>query len=224
MIARPRPKPEPPKKRVKPVCPSLRRAEPGEVDVIAEQRGLPWQVVEALTEREIVKVGRKWGGQCWFYCDSTGWNIRARRLSGAAFSHAKAMTLRGAWAAWPIGLDRVSGVRSVLLVEGEGDGASAWAAIWAADAWTEWCVCVMAGSAMSIPVECLSLFAGKFVRILPHVGDGTRAGELGAVRWAEQLESIGAQVDIYMVPSGDLGDLVEGKSGDEIRELGLTNR
>ena len=62
------------------------------------------------------------------------------------------------------------------------------------------------------------------VELVRNVGDGTRAGELGAVRWAEQLESIGAQVDIYMVPSGDLGDLVEGKSGDEIRELGLTNR
>ncbi len=221
-VVRPRPRPATPGKRVKPVCPALRRAEPGEVDVIAEQRGLPWQAIENLGDRGVIGIGKKWGVACWFFRDSTGWNIRARRLDGGLFQGVKAVTLKGAWAAWPIGLDRVSGVHSLLLVEGEGDGLAAWSAIWACDAWDEWAVCVMAGASMSIPTECLPLFAGKFVRIVPHIGDKSRAGELGAVRWAEQLQAAGAEVDVYMLPGGDLGDLLEGKNKDEIREFGLT--
>ena len=51
----------------------------------------------------------------------------------------------------------------------------------------------MLGASNSIPSDALPLFAGKRIRIMAHADE---AGRQAADKWAEQLASVGATVDV----------------------------
>lgn len=163
---------------------------------------------------------------------STDWrSFRLRPFVGAfpgfqGQTH-KSLTPSGASCALPVWIGSQDAQR-VLIVEGEGDACGA-AEIMRREGSSEGlAVVVMFSSSLSIPSSFLHRFEGRRIRIVPHVGDAKRQGEIAAVKWAASLKPWAESVEIFnlggLVASpgavvGDLGDLCKCSDG-MLRGLG----
>ncbi|MFA6545537.1 MAG: toprim domain-containing protein [Limisphaerales bacterium] len=155
-------------------------------------------------------------------------NAQARRMDGKKWEgiDAKAQTLPGSRAAWPIGARESLPFPVVLLCEGV-DILAAHHFIYCHKREADTAAVAILGSSNSIPADALPLFAGKRVRIMAHADE---AGRPAAQKWAEQLASVGATVDaadftgLLMAdgsPVKDLNDCtrLEPKQTDELDTL-----
>jgi len=106
----------------------------------------------------------------------------------------------------------------VLLVEGEGDAIGAVEVIRREGNSEGLAVVCIFSSSIGIPSPFLRRFEGRRIRIVPHVGDARRQGEVAAVKWAASLKPWAAAVEIFslaglVMPDGrsvsDLGDLAQ---------------
>ena len=79
----------------------------------------------------------------------------------------------------------------------------------------------MTGAAMTIPEDALKYFSGKRVRIFVH---SDAPGRAAAVRWANQLQTVQAEVDGFGFdglssssgsPAGDLADYATSLAPDD---------
>lgn len=153
---------------------------------------------------------------CWLITDSSRRNAQARRLDGKPFDgiKAKAKTISGCEASWPIGAPDLS-CPEVALVEGGPDFLSAWHLIWFLER-TAWIRPVaILGANNPIHPEALPAFAGKTVHVFPHRDE---AGEMACSRWSEQLLSVGAYpipFDLSIRGVKDLNDLVSTATLDD---------
>ena len=138
----------------------------------------------------------------WIITDAARVNAQARRMDGQQWEHigAKAWTLPGSWASWPIGITEAQPFPAIALCEGGPDFLAAhYLAFWEQASHPSKrdvsCVPVaMLGASQRIHADALPLFAGKRVRIFGHDDEAGR----GAVeRWAAQLASVGADVDAF---------------------------
>ena len=115
-------------------------------------------------------------------------------MDGQTWEHisAKAWTLPGSWAAWPIGIHEAQGFPAIALCEGGPDFLAAHSlAIW------EQASCApvaILGSTQRIHADALPLFTNKRVRIFGHADN---PGRLAVERWAAQLASVDADVDAF---------------------------
>jgi len=194
-----RPKPVPPK--AKPRIPDLRPLTALEMAEITDLRD--WSSfagLELLTKRGLLWHSLVWDdGQAWpswVIIDSTRRNAQARRLDGMPWTgihSAKAKTLPGCDASWPIGAPEIGDRSIVLLCEGGPDFLAALLVAWweGLDISNVAPVCVT-GAGNSIHAEAIPMFANKRVRIGVHADN---AGKTAAERWAEQLHEVGAEVD-----------------------------
>ena len=105
---------------------------------------------------------------------------------------AKAQTLPGSRAAWLIGAEEAKPYRYWLLCEGGPDLLAAFHYIHAHEREADTAAIAMLGASNQIPADALPLFTGKRVRICTHADE---AGREAAVKWTQQLEGVGAQVD-----------------------------
>jgi len=132
---------------------------------------------------------------------------------------AKAKTLPGSAASWPVGLADLAtpGRTAVIIVEGGPDLIAAYDLILSAGLPVEKItVCAMLGAAQNIAPEALDLLARQPVWILPQ---GDRAGNNAVDRWAKAIVEKGGQAPWvirvanfgYTLPDGspvkDLNDL-----------------
>jgi len=147
--------------------------------------------------------------RAWIVTDSARRNAQARRMDGKLWVgiNAKAKTLRGSEAAWPIGAADIGGKPYVALCEGGPDFLTAYFLAWWHGRAAEVAPVAMLGAGQRIHAEALPLFKGKHVRICPHRDE---AGQRARGVWTDQLRGAGAASvhDFDCSPDKDLNDVV----------------
>ena len=197
-----RPQSPPMEAKPKPVFPDFTKGTTADFKQLASLRKISREGIEWVSERGLLWFATLKDCPAWIVTDSARVNAQARRMDGQEWEHigAKAWTLPGAWAAWPLGIMEAQPFPAIALCEGGPD-------LLAAHYLTLWerathhtkrnvqCAPVaMLGASQRIHADALPLFTGKRVRIIGHEDEAGR----GAVeRWARQLESVGADVDAF---------------------------
>jgi len=175
--------------------PPLHPGTDAEIIRLANLRGLTRNGVALASEKGLLQFGEFRGKVAWFIVDHSGRVAQARRLDGLKWTDdAKAWTLARSQAAWPIGIGEAATFPSVALVEGGPDLLAVCAFLVVESREHDCAPIAMLGGCARIHSDALSLFAGKRVRIFPHVDD---TGANATRRWAEQLAESGARVDAF---------------------------
>jgi len=205
---------QPTEQRQKPVLPVIQRGDHKRLQVLASFRNVSVEGLQLADERGLLHFALLKNLSAWLVTDSERVNCQARRMDGGVWPHlsepAKAWTLPGCWAAWPIGIREAQNFPMIALVEGGPDLLAAHHFIIAEERERDVAAVCIAGASMQIHESALPLFTGKRVRIYPHLDD---AGRKAAQRWTEQIESVNAVVDCYdlsgipTVTGGRVGDL-----------------
>ena len=214
-------RPAEPKPR--PVYPNFRKGEPEDFIHLGRLRQIPCQGLQWASERGLLWFATLKDLPAWIITDASRLNAQARRMDGRQWDHiaAKAYTLPGSWASWPVGIAEAKNFPAVALVEGGPDLLAA-----------HYLTCqeqsggnkhqkaacapvAMLGAGLYIHPDALPLFSGKRVRIFGH---DDSAGRLAVRRWANQLDSVGAEVDAFTFaglrqadgqPAGDLNEALK---------------
>jgi hypothetical protein len=208
-----------PTERQKPSLPPMQRGDHKQLQVLALFRDLSVEGLHLADERGLLHFATFHNLSAWIVTDSERVNAQARRMDGGPWQHldnpAKAYTLPGCWASWPLGITEAKDFPVIALVEGAPDLLAAHHFIWAEERERNVAAVGITGATMNIHANALPQFAGKRVRILPHLDE---AGQAAARRWTEQLESAGADVDCFDLSGvltvsservGDLNDLTQ---------------
>lgn len=196
------PGPHPADVKPKPTFPNFGKGTPADFTRLAQLRGIGREGLEWASERGLLWFSTLKDCPAWIITDSERLNAQARRMDGQLWEHihAKAWTLFGSWASWPIGIKEAQPFPAIALCEGGPDFLAAhYLALWEqASHHTKrdvGCVPVaMLGASQRIHPDALPLFAGNRVRIFGHEDDEGRAA---VDRWARQLEAVGADVDAF---------------------------
>lgn len=209
----------PPAERQKPVLPSMQRGDSKRLQVLAQFRNVSVEGLQLASERGLLWFANLHNLSAWIVTDSERVNAQARRMDGDLWQHlsepAKAYTLPGCWASWPIGITAAKDFPVIALVEGGPDLLAAHHFIYAEERERDVAAVCITGGTMKIHADALPLFKGKRVRIYPHLD---KTGQDSIQRWTEQIESVGADVDycdlsgIPTVTGGrvkDLNDLTQ---------------
>jgi len=193
--------------------PALRRPTCSELALIRVSRGWPvWSPLEYLAQAGMLFTATMKDGaetvDAWILTDPSRRVAQARRLDGKPWASigAKAKTLPGSTASWPVGAALLpTNQHPIFLCEGGPDALAVQIAAWLAGKSVQ--VVAVLGAGNRLHRDALPLFRGRRVRIVEQ-NDGA-ALKAGA-RWARQLHEAGAKVDGWAPPSGvkDIADLV----------------
>ncbi len=197
-VAQPRPADAKPK----PVFPDFTTGTADDFQQLASRRNIGREGLQFAGERGLLRFAVLKNCPAWIVTDSARVNAQARRMDGQQWEHigAKAWTLPGAWAAWPIGITEAQPFPAIALCEGGPDFLAAHylalceQATHPAKLDVQCAPVAMLGASQRIHADALPMFAGKRVRIFGHDDD---AGRGGVERWAAQLASAGADVDAF---------------------------
>lgn len=205
----------------RPALPLLRPGSAEDFSRLAELRSLAREGIALASVRGLLRFGRFRDHAAWFVLDASGRVAQARRMDGQPWAEGvKAWTLAGSQGAWPVGIGEAAPFPVLGLVEGGPDLLAAFAFIVAEGREAECGAVAMLGGCASIHLDALPQFAGKRVRLFPHLDD---TGKHAANRWAEQLANAGATVDAFSlaglrrtddVPLKDLCDLAAIQADD----------
>ncbi len=165
------------------------------MEALAKLRHVSLDGVQLMAARGLLWFTEWKDSPAWVVTDSTRLNAQARRMDGQRLENigAKAQTLPGSRAAWPVGVNEAQSARVILFCEGV-DILAAHHFIHAHGREADTAAVAMLGAGNTIPADALPLFAGKRVRIMAHA-DASRAGHKAAQRWKHQLDTVGAHVD-----------------------------
>ena len=184
----------------KPVFPDFHAGTAADFKQLASLRNIGREGLEFASERGLLLFATLKNYPTWIVTDSARVNAQARRMDGQEWEHigAKAWTLPGSWASWPIGImesKNFPGHRPLRRRAGFSGGISFY--FLGQTAHTPRAACspvAMLGASHQIHTDALPMFTGKRVRIFGHDDEAGR----GAVeRWAAQLASVGADVDAF---------------------------
>lgn len=168
-----------------------------ELVTVATKRGLPLDALMLAEQRGLLWFAEPRCISAWIVTDKARINAQARRMDGGLWRHIgnrKAYTLPKSRAAWPIGTQEAQRFPFVILVEGGPDLLAAHHFIVAEGREADTAAVAMLGAANSIPEDALLFLAHKHVRLFPHHDP---IGQAAAVRWTEQLERVGCEVDAF---------------------------
>ena len=203
-----------------PAFPDFTKGTLADFKQLARLRNIGREGLEWASERGLLWFATLKDCPAWIITDTARLNAQARRMDGQEWEHigAKAWTLAGAWAAWPIGITEAQRFPAIALCEGGPDFLAAhYLALWEqathpAKRDVQCSPVAMLGASQRIHADALPLFTGKRVRIFGH---DDAAGRGAVERWAAQLASVGADVDAFSfaglqqvngAPVGDLND------------------
>jgi len=189
-----------PDAKPKPVFPDFTKGTADEINRLARIRSISREGLEWATERGILWFATLHVHRAWIITDAARVNAQARRLDGMPWEHvqAKAWTLPGSWAAWPIGVREANQFPTIALCEGGPDLLAVHdLALWEgashyANRDAQCAPVAMLGATLNIHPDALPMFESKRVRIFSHADD---AGRAAAIRWKDQLKTVGAVVD-----------------------------
>jgi hypothetical protein len=195
-----RPHPAPPEIKPKLNVADFKQGTRSEFEQLAQLRGIGREGLEWAGERGLLLFATLRSHLAWIVTDATRRNAQARRMDGKLWEHinAKAWTLPGSSAAWPIGITEAASFPAIALCEGGPDFLAAhYLALWEqASHYTKRDVrcapVTMLGANLRIHPEALPLFVGKHVRIIGH---DDKAGREAVKLWAQQLQAVGVGVD-----------------------------
>jgi len=203
-----------PAQRQNPVLPSMQRGDHRRLQVLASFRNLSVEGLQLADKRGLLHFAMLHNLSAWLVTDNERVNCQARRMDGGLWQHlsepAKAWTLPGCWASWPVGIRETQDFPVIALVEGSPDLLAAHHFIYAEGRERDVAAVCITGGTMQIHPDALPLFAGKRVRVFPHLD---KTGHDGAQRWTQQLEAVAAEVDCFdlsgiaTVSGGRVGDL-----------------
>jgi len=196
------PRPQPAPTKPKPIFPDFRQGTTDEISQLAQLRSIGREGLEWASERGLLWFATLKDLPAWVVTDSARMNVQARRMDGQLWQHidAKAWTLPGSWASWPIGIPEAQDFPAIALCEGGPDLLAAhYLALWeqATHHTRRDVSCVpvaMLGASQRIHPDSLPLFTGKRIRIFGH---DDAAGRGAVERWAAQLAAVGADVDAF---------------------------
>ena len=203
--------------RQKPVFHAFEHGTDEDLHALADLRKISFAACFIASGAGLLYFATLKGHRAFVLTDDARLAAQARRLDGQRWEHigAKAWTLPGSWAAWPVGLGTGAAYPSFTLCEGGPDLLAALDFIHKAGAETLVFPLAMLGASQRIHEDALPILAGKRVRIFPHADP---AGTKAANRWAAQLEAVGADVDCFSFaglrkadgsPVGDLNDATQ---------------
>ena len=166
---------------------------PQAMEALARLRHVSVDGVKLMAARGLLHFTGWKDSPSWVVTDGERVNAQVRRLDGQPWPgiNAKAQTLPGSRAAWPVGARESLAMPFVLLTEGV-DTVAAHDFIAAHGRAEDTAVVFMLGASNLIPTDALPLFASKRVRITAHAD---KAGRAAAARWKAQLDTVGAHVD-----------------------------
>jgi hypothetical protein len=188
---------------LKPVLPGTRPFTMDDVVALSRLRRIPPHGIMLAAKRGFLfRIG--WHEQeCYGVRDASGNLIELRRLDGHDFpavpSHGiaarKSHAIKGSNKSWPLGILMARDFPAIALVEGIPDFLYAHYRVQEEFARNRVAVVAMLSATPAIDEAALSLFAGKTVRIFPHLDE---AGLGGAKKWCRQLIEAGARhVDFF---------------------------
>lgn len=189
-------------KKQRPEFPDFHTGTPRELQQLAKLRNIGLEGLQFASDRGVLRFAVLRGFPAWIVTDGYRVNAQARRLDGQLWIHnnAKAWTLGGSWARYPIGIHEARAYPSIALCEGGPDFLAAHDLVLRAQTNPHRnhdmrCAPVaLLGATLNIHPDALPLFAAKRVRIFAH-SDST--GREAAVRWTAQLKAVAADVDSF---------------------------
>jgi hypothetical protein len=188
--------PAAPQARQKPALPDMRRGTTAELEALAKLRAVSVEACILADSAGLLRFATWKGEPAWIVTDDERLNAQARRMDGELWEgfDAKAQTLPGSWASWPLGIKTGFDYPTFLLVEGGPDLLAALHFIHAHPEGGEvmFFPIAMLGASQRIHEDALPILSGKRVRIFPHAD---KPGREGAEVWTRQLEAVGAEVD-----------------------------
>jgi hypothetical protein len=118
-----RPQCKPASAKLKPAFPDFIKGTVEDLKQLANLRNISLEGMESASERGLLWFARLKDRSAWIVTDSSRVNAQARRMDGQQWEHigAKAWTLPGAWASWPIGLTESQPFPAIALCEGGPD-------------------------------------------------------------------------------------------------------
>ncbi len=179
------------KARAKIELPSMDFPTRAELRELAASRAVSIEACEAAAASQHLFCATWGGARCWIITDNARRNAQVRQLCGEKFRRpdgepVKALTIRGSCASWPVGAPDASGATRVMLCEGGGDFLAAYHFAVIEETLGALQPVAMLGAAQRIAPDAIPHFAGKRIRIFPHL-DGAGAG--AALRWEAQLRN-----------------------------------
>ena len=120
----------------KPVFPQFRQGTAADFQHLASLRNIGREGIQWASERGLLWFATLKNHPAWIVADAAHLNAQARRMDGQEWEHigAKAWTLPGAWASWPIGISEARPFRAIALCEGGPDFLAAhYLALWERD-------------------------------------------------------------------------------------------
>jgi len=195
---------------------------PQAMEALARLRHVSVDGVKLMAARGLLYFAGWKDKPAFIVTDAARVNAQARRMDGRQWEGiaAKAQTLPGSCAAWPVGARESLAMPFVLLCEGV-DILAAHHFIHAHGRTADTAAVAMLGASNTIPADALPLFARKRVRVMAHADE---AGRVAAAKWTAQLETVGATVDaadftgLLMAdgtPAKDLNDCTRLRSEDQ---------
>jgi hypothetical protein len=163
-----------------------------ELKALAELRNVCFAACLLADSVGLLRFGVWQNKRAWIVTDDERCNAQARRLDGAPWPCGKPQTLPGSWASWPLGIKTGANYPAFLLCMGAPDLLAALHFIHVEAAECFHFPVAILDARQHIHEDALPLFAGKRVRLFPHLDS---AGQDAAERWAAQLATVGADVD-----------------------------
>jgi hypothetical protein len=205
--------------------PPLRYPTIGELQQLAQVRRLPFIAgLELAARAGHLRIAEKFDAGklvvAWVLSDSSRRNAQARRLDGELWAGigAKAWTLAGSQAAWPIGIADVGDKPHVVLCEGGPDLLAAWTCAWRDGHIARVAPCCMVGAGLRIHEDAISAFRGKGVFLVPHRDE---AGASAKETWIAQLRAAGVKwIRVMSVrPYKDLNEALTASPADPMEDF-----